>query len=129
MADFSEDLHTNQKRWMAGSIIFLVIAAIGLFIVKWNPYFHKSFVAATNHSIGSSIISGDDATGPKPSLVAAWDYSLIYFKSIWEAFVVGILLASLVQVLVPRDWIQRILGKTSYGSTLVAGVSALPGMM
>lgn len=123
------NIQTNRKRWFIASIVFLVIAVAGLFWAKWNPYFHKAFTAATTHAIGSSTISGNDAAAPDPSWGAAWHFSLGYFKSIWQAFIVGILLASLVQVLVPRDWIQRVLGKTSYGSTVLAGVSALPGMM
>lgn len=119
----------NRKRWIVGGIIFLVVAIVGLFWAKWNPYFHKAFTAAASHSIGSSVVSGNHAAAPDPSWAAAWHFSIGYFKSIWHAFIVGIVLASLVQVLLPRNWIQRVLGKTSYGSTLVAGVAALPGMM
>ncbi|TCP20650.1 hypothetical protein EV207_15116 [Scopulibacillus darangshiensis] len=119
----------NNKRWIVGSIIFLIAAAIGLFLVKWHPYFYKVIKSATEHSIGSSIVSGDKASAPEPSWTAAWNYSVVYFKSIWQAFVVAIILSSLVQVLVPTDWIHRLIGKTTYGSTLIAGFSALPGMM
>lgn len=117
------------KRWIIGTIVFFVIAIIGLFWAKWNPYFHKAFTAAATHFIGNSIISGTSASAQTPSWAAAWSFSLVYFKAIWKAFLVGIVLASLVQVLVPQNWVARVLGKTSYGSTLVAGVSALPGMM
>ncbi|HET7577653.1 MAG TPA: hypothetical protein VFK33_00095 [Bacillales bacterium] len=123
------NLQAHRKKWVVGGVLFLVIAAAGLFWAKWNPYFHKAFTAAADHYIGASTISGENAAAPDPSWAAAWQFSLGYFKSIWHAFIVGIVLASLVQVLVPRDWIQRVLGKTSYGSTLLAGVSALPGMM
>ncbi|HET7658234.1 MAG TPA: permease [Bacillales bacterium] len=118
-----------RKQWMIGLIVFLLAVVAGLFWAKWHPYFYKAFSAAANHSIGSSVITGDSESAPPPSWSAAWDYSLGYFKSIWEAFVVGIVLASFVQVLIPRDWIKRTLGKTSYGSTMLAGITALPGMM
>ncbi|RWR10053.1 permease [Siminovitchia fortis] len=119
----------NHSRLLWGVVVFFVVAAIGLYWSKWNPYYHKAFTAANEHSIGASIISGEAATAAAPSWHTAWEYCLVYFKAIWKAFIVGIILASLVQVLVPRDWIRRVLGKTSYGSTLIAGLSSLPGMM
>lgn len=127
--ELAANVSVNRKKWIIGGIVFLIVAAVGLFWAKWNPYFHKAFTAAASHSIGSSVVSGTNAAAPDPSWSAAWDFSIGYFKSIWHAFIVGIVLASLVQVLLPKNWIQRVLGKTSYGSTLVAGVAALPGMM
>jgi uncharacterized membrane protein YraQ (UPF0718 family) len=117
------------QRWGISAAIFIVIALIGLYWAKWNPYYHKTFLAASTHAIGKSIVTGGAATAETPSLAAAWHYSLTYFNAIWKAFLVAIVLGSLVQVLLPTDWIKRVLGKTSYGSTLVAGVTALPGMM
>lgn len=119
---------SNLKR-MIGPILFIVVAITGLFIVKWNPYFHKTFLAIGNHSIGASIVSGKTNVAPPPSWSAAWNYSLAYFKAIWQALIVGVVLGSLVQIVVPKDWILRFLGKTSFSSTAIAGVSALPGMM
>jgi len=119
----------HHKSWVWGTGLFIIVAIIGLFWAKWNPYFHKIFVAASEHSIGSSIISGDQAEAPAPSIASAWDYAITYFKSIWKAFIVGIVLASLVQVALPANWLARVLGKTTFGSTVIAGLSALPGMM
>ncbi|MFC7393416.1 permease [Scopulibacillus cellulosilyticus] len=120
---------SNRKRWIAGAIIFIIAAIIGLYWVKWHPYYGKALNAVTTHSVGSSIISGGHSKTPEPSWSAAWQYSVAYFQSIWKAFVVGLILASLIQVLIPRDWFRRVLGKTTYGSTVIAGLSALPGMM
>jgi uncharacterized protein len=119
----------SGQRWGISAAIFIVIALIGLYWAKWNPYYHKTFLAASTHAIGNSIVTGGAANAEAPSLAAAWHYSLTYFNAIWKAFIVAIVLGSLVQVLLPTDWIKRVLGKTTYGSTLVAGVSALPGMM
>ncbi|WEG14599.1 permease [Pullulanibacillus sp. KACC 23026] len=120
---------TEGKRWVIGAVVFVVLAIIGLFWAKWNPYFHKAFTAASTHFIGNSIISGTAATAEAPSWSAAWHFSVTYFLAIWKAFIVAILLGSLLQVLIPQNWVARVLGKTTYGSTFVAGVSALPGMM
>ncbi len=36
-------------------ILFLLVVAVGLYYVKWQPYYGKAFVAADSHSIGKSI--------------------------------------------------------------------------
>ncbi|MEA3120437.1 MAG: uncharacterized protein QOI13_3707, partial [Paraburkholderia sp.] len=32
--------------------IFVLVAIMGLYYVKWSPYYHRAFVAADTHSIG-----------------------------------------------------------------------------
>lgn len=110
-------------------VIFLVVAVVGLFYVKWSPYYTKAFLAASKHSIGTSILNGKAATAPEPSFNAALEYTFSYFKSVWKAVVLGLLLGSLVQVLIPRRWVERVLGSNGMGSTVKAGLMALPGMM
>jgi len=119
----------HNRAWLIGVTLFFIAVVIGLFWAKWNPYYHKAFVAAHDHAIGASSISGDGQTAPSPSWKAAWDFSIGYFQSIWKAYLVAIILSSLVQVALPKDWIRRVVGKTSYGSTVLAGLCALPGMM
>ena len=106
-------------------LLFVLVAAIGLYYVKWSPYYLKSFVAADKHSIGGSIL----ANAPTAPWSAALDYARVYFLAIWKAAVLGVLLGSLVQVLVPRDWLLRVFGQAGLGSTLRGGLFALPGMM
>lgn len=110
-------------------VLFLIIAAAGLFYVKWHPYYAKVFVAYSKHDIGAPIIGNAHNTLPAPSWSAAWGYSLTYFKSVWQAAALAIVLGSLVQVLIPRDWLVRVLGKRTFGSTAAAGIASLPGMM
>lgn len=118
-----------DKKAAALAILFAAIAIAGLTYVKWVPYYHKAFHAAANHSIGSSIVSGKNPVAPDPSWQAAWDYAMAYYKSVWKAAVFGILLGSLVQVLLPAQWLLRVLGKTTFGSTLIGGLASIPGMM
>lgn len=106
-------------------LLFVLVAAIGLYYVKWSPYYLKSFVAADKHSIGASIL----ANAPTAPWSAALEYAGVYFAAIWKAAVLGVLLGSLVQVLVPRDWLLRVFGRAGLGSTLRGGLFALPGMM
>ncbi|MBV6749648.1 permease [Pseudomonas chlororaphis] len=106
-------------------LLFLAVAAIGLYYVKWSPYYAKAFVAADSHSIGASIIN-DNPTSP---VAAALAYAQVYFLAIWKAAVLAVILGSLLQVLIPRDWLLRLFGRAGFASTLRGGLFALPGMM
>jgi uncharacterized membrane protein YraQ (UPF0718 family) len=119
----------RQREMAAGWITFLLIAVLGLLYVKWTPYWFKAFVAASNHSIGTSILMGSAASPPAPSWKGAADYARAYGKAIWQAMVLGLLLGSAVQVLLPSPWILRWLGRTNAGSVLRGAVLAVPGMM
>jgi uncharacterized membrane protein YraQ (UPF0718 family) len=109
--------------------LFLALAVVGLYLVKWDPYFHKAFAAAAHHSIGSSIVSGSSATAPALGWKAAWDYMIQYGKAIWKALIVGLLLGAGVQALLPRDWLLRVLGGAGYRGVAVGGLASVPSMM
>lgn len=117
------------RRLVFGTLLFLALFAIGLFIVKWSPYWHKTHVAAVTHSIGSSIVSGKSVEAPPVGIAAAWAYALAYYKAIWQALLLAIILGATVPVFVPRKWLHRLLGKSSFGSTALAGGLSLAGMM
>jgi uncharacterized protein len=108
---------------------FLFIAVAGLFYVKWFPYYNRAFVAAANHSIGSSILMGTAASPPAPSLDTAIGYALAYGKAIWQAMVLGLLLGSAVQTLLPVEWVAKLLGRFGFSSVAKGGLLSLPGMM
>ena len=100
--------------------LFLLVAVVGLYYVKWSPYYLKAFVAADSHNIGNSILN-DAQTAP---LMAALAYAKVYFLAIWKAAVLAVILGSLLQVLIPR-----VFGQAGFASTLRGGLFALPGMM
>ncbi|MDE2488738.1 MAG: permease [Alphaproteobacteria bacterium] len=116
---------SSAPRW----ILFVAIAAAGLFYVKWLPYWDKALIAAANHSIGGSILTGKAVHPPAASWRAAVDYGLAYGKAIWKALLVALLLGSGVQALLPADWIYRLLGKSRFGSVVAGGLLGPPGMM
>ena len=123
-------MHTSQQtglvlRWMT----FLLVVVVGLLYVKWFPYYNRAFVAAADHSIGSSILMGKAAAPPAPSWDAAFGYAWAYGNAIWKAMVLGLLLGSGIQALLPADWVARMLGKAGFGSVVTAGVLSIPGMM
>jgi uncharacterized protein len=109
--------------------IFILLAVAGLFYVKWFPYYHRAFTAEATHSIGKSILMGADARPPAPSLSAAIDYAWAYGKAIWQAMVLGLLLGSAVQALLPVQWVARLMGRHGFGSVAAGGLLAVPGMM
>ncbi len=126
----NEPVHRKTEvNYLIPVLIFFAIAIIGVWYIKWSPYYQKAFVAASKHSIGASIISGKIASAPIPSWQTAWSYTASYFNSVWKAVILGLLLGSLVQVLLPREWIKKALGKTSFSSTLLGGFVAVPSMM
>ncbi|MGV2290490.1 permease [Trinickia sp. YCB016] len=109
--------------------LFALIAIFGLYYVKWSPYYHRAFVAADTHSIGHSILSGTEAMPPQASWHAALGYATAYAKAIWQALVLGLLLGSAVQTLLPTHWVARLLGGAGMRSVAAGGLLALPGMM
>ena len=127
-ASNQEPVH-SKARLVLYAAIFLIVAIAGLTYVKWVPYYHKAFDAAAKHSIGASIVSGTNPFAPSPSWSSAWEYAKAYYTSVWKAAVLGIVLGSLVQVLIPSAWLLRVLGKSNFKSTALAGVASLPGMM
>ena len=124
------DIHiTRPTSAVPGLLTFLLIAVLGLFYVKWFPYYNRAFVAAEHHSIGQSILMGTSATPPPASWASAIDYAFKYGKAIWQAMVLGLLLGSAVQALVPPNWVAKALGRTGFGSVAAGGLLSLPGMM
>lgn len=106
-------------------LLFALVAVAGLYYVKWSPYYLKSFAAAEHHSIGASILN-DQAGSP---FSAALTYAKVYFLAIWKAAVLALILGSLIQVLIPQDWLLRLFGRAGLASILRGGLFALPGMM
>ena len=124
MAGQSSTHTVTPLAWWKPALFFLVVI-LGLWYVKWQPYYGKAFTAADTHSIGKSIIA-DAADSP---LRAALDYAMVYFLAVWKAAVLGVLLGSLIQVLIPRDWLARTLGQPRFRGTLLGTLFSLPGMM
>lgn len=125
----TKEISQNRLLYIGLPILFLLVAVIGLYIVKWNPYYAKAFKAASAHSIGSSIVTGKLQAAPTPSWSTAWAYTVAYFNAVWKAVVLGLLLGSLIQVAIPKQWIKKVLGKDSFKSTAAATGASLPGMM
>lgn len=122
------DARSTRRARLVALGIFVVVAVVGTYLVKWHPYYLKGFSVATRHSLGASIVSGRSAASPK-GWHAATEYAYRYGASIWQAFVVGLLVAAGIQELLPRDWLVRVLGQGRFRSTAIAGAVAVPSMM
>jgi uncharacterized protein len=121
---------SRSLRHSAAVAVFFVILMVGLYLVKWHPYYLRGFVAASQHSIGSSILTGGASAVPAPSWDAAWGYAIAYGKAIWQAMVLGLLIGSGVQAaVVPQRWIERLFGRQGFYGVAAGGLAAVPGMM
>lgn len=124
MAGQSSSQAATPLAWWKPALFFLVVV-VGLWYVKWQPYYGKAFIAADTHSIGKSILAQAADNPWRASL----DYAMVYFLAVWKAAVLGVLLGSLIQVLIPRDWLRRTLGQPRFRGTLLGTLFSLPGMM
>ena len=124
MTGQSSSQAATPVQWWKPALFFLVVI-VGLWYVKWQPYYGKAFTAAETHSIGKSILAQADSS----PLQAAWDYAMVYFLAVWKAAVLGVILGSLIQVLIPRNWLVKTLGQPRFQGTLLGTIFSLPGMM
>ena len=113
----------------ASVALVAALAIVGLFFIKWQPYFNKALLAFNSRSIGHSILMGESAEPPPASFRSAIDYSLAYGKAIWRAMILGLLLGTAVQEFVPRQWLARRLGNGNLSNISLGVLFALPGMM
>ena len=121
-ASAGKEVKSGSSAVQAWSIAaFTVIVVGGLFYAKWQPYYHKAFLAAAKHSIGGSIISGHASAPPPASWHAAVEYAFAYGKAIWQAMIVGLLVAASVLA----AWMSEILVGAVEGASKDFGVSKL----
>lgn len=120
---------TPTRRWLWPVAIFVLVAVLGVFYAKWEPYYFKAFSAAAHHTLGHSIVTGSAATAPAVGFHAALTYTVDYFKDIWIALIVGLLVGAGVQTLLPASWLYRVLGRISGKSRVLAVAAAVPSMM
>lgn len=120
---------SRRPAWGAAAVIFVVLLVAGVFYAKWDPYFLKLAPVSAHHTLGASIVTGRAARAPAVGIAAAWDYTLAYFRDIWVALVVGLVVGAGVQTLLPRQWLVRLLGRAGWGSASLAVAAAVPSMM
>src|SRR5215813_5298453 len=110
-----------------GIAFFFALAIVGLFYVKWSPYYATALLAAQDHTLGASIVSGDLPASPEVSLQAGFAYSIAYFKDIWKALLLGLALGAGIKVLLPRARLKQFFA--GWKGSLRATGFAIPSMM
>lgn len=120
---------TGFKPQVSSVLLFLGIALLGVFYAKWYPYYLKTVSVATSRSLGTSLVLGAHGHPPMVGIAAALSFFEAYFKAIWIALVVGILVGAGVQTLLPASWLYQILGKAGAKSRIRAIAAAVPSMM
>src|SRR5215471_11257910 len=97
----------RHSEW-GGIVCFIALAIVGLFYVKWSPSYAAALVAAEDHTLGASIVSGNLPASPEVSLQAGFAYSIAYLKAIWQALLLGLVLGAGVEA------VRRAFGSASF---------------
>ena len=119
----------NRHRELMAFGAFVAVAVALLTWAKWWPYAIKIPKTAVTHSLGTSIITGENAAPPGFSLTSGLDFARMYFMAIWPALVAGLMIGAAVTVLVPKAWFMRALAVEGRTNTLRGGLLSLPTMM
>jgi len=119
---------TSRLRPLALAGLALVVALLGLLWAKWLPYTDRAVTIASSRAWkGTSLLLAGEGLNP---FVRAWRFTLLYSDAVWRALLVALVISACVNVLVPRRWLLRVLGRsTPLGGSLAGGLAALPGMM
>ncbi|WPD19779.1 permease [Thermaerobacter composti] len=119
---------SSPRRAAAAAVVAAgLVAVAGLAYVKWLPYYHRLLAVSLTHTLGSSLF-GPEGYFTAVNLGVAWSYAVEYFRSVWQAALLGLVLGGAVEAVLPATWIQRLLGARPRAVAL-AGLFALPGMM
>ncbi len=118
-----------SRRWALPVAVFVIVAVLGLLYAKWYPYYFKAIATASKHTLGASFVIGANGHAPSVGFGAAVSFFVDYFKDIWVALVVGILVGAGVQTLLPASWLYRVMGRISSKSRVLAIAASVPSMM
>lgn len=118
----------DRLRPMVLTAVALLVAAVGLTWAKWVPYSERAVgIANSGRYPGKSLLTAGAGESP---LARAWDFTWTYTQAIWPALLVALVISACVDVLVPREWMLRVLKRrTSLGGSVAGGLAAMPGMM
>ncbi|MGW4589732.1 permease [Amycolatopsis thermoflava] len=116
------DVNARGRSVLVAATLFAVVAVTGLLIAKWLPYGQRIVTLSGTHVwTGSSLVSFDE----RPGLHAGWHFLLAYGEAVWLALVAAVLIGAALEVLLPRGWLLRGLGRGPVSGALFA----LPSMM
>lgn len=108
---------------LTGALLFAVLLVAAIAWAKWLPYTEKVGSLLSNRTWSGDSVLGTQGGGP--SLRAGWEFTLAYSAAVWKALIAALVVAALIDALVPRHWLQRALS----GGSLRGGLASLPFMM
>lgn len=95
-----------------GLAAFVVVATAALLWSKWWPYTEKAHTALVRRVwTAPTVLDTAGRAGDGPSLQGGWDFTVAYGKSVWKAWLAGLVIAAAASALVRRDWLLRALGR------------------
>jgi uncharacterized membrane protein YraQ (UPF0718 family) len=118
----------GRRRAVVLTLVAVGVAVIGLSWAKWLPYTDRVVgIVGSGTYPGTSVLSAGAGGG---AFARAWEFTLVYSGAVWKALLAALIISACVDVLVPRRWLLRVLGRrTPVGGSLAGGIAALPGMM
>jgi uncharacterized membrane protein YraQ (UPF0718 family) len=72
-----------------------------------GPSLHRLQLIAGDGNMSRSALLGA-GNADAVSIRAPWNYAWAYGRDIWKALVLGLILGSGVQAVVPRDWVGAV---------------------
>lgn len=83
---------SSPRRAAAAAVVAAgLVAVAGLAYVKWLPYYHRLLAVSLTHALGSSLF-GPEGYFTAVNLGVAWSYAVEYFRSVWQAALLGLVL-------------------------------------
>jgi len=76
--------------------------------------------------LGRETFLHGDIQAPSPASPGFWAHLARLIEKVGLAFVIGVLLAAVIQTAVPQEWISTLLGAGRWYSVLIAGVLGVP---
>ena len=121
-----------ERSAVLGVLGFVALTAALLWWAKWSPYTGRTVELVDSRAwSGTSLLAGAGIeAGSGPSLSAGVAFTRVYATAVWQAVLVGLVMAAAVQTFVPRGWLVRVLSaRRSSSSALLGGLASTPSMM
>ena len=118
----------TRTRAVLLTLVALLVAAVLLAWAKWLPYLDRATgIAGSGRYPGHSLLTAGAGQSP---LERAWQFTVVYSQAVWAALLTALVISACVDVLVPRRWLLRALGRrTALGGSVAGGLASLPGMI
>jgi hypothetical protein len=99
----------GRRRAVVLTLVAVGVAVIGLSWAKWLPYTDRVVgIAGSGTYPGKSMLSAGAGDG---AFARAWEFTVVYSLAVWKALLAALIISACVDVLVPRPWLLRLLGR------------------